>query len=689
MLIVDASNLRMGRHLSQPFEQPWNINMKKPAYLCTLVTMLFIASFSFASEEKEQFFDLATAKAAVSPEARFLPDELLVQFHVGVPQDKLEEIVRGNRGEEVEEIKAIRVKRIKVPSRALEQVKNALSRNPHVKFVENNYLADITRIPNDPSYSSQWHMSKVSAPQGWDICTGSDSVGVAIIDTGVDPGHPDLAGKLIPGWNFVTASADTRDILGHGTAVAGTAGALSDNGTGVAGLAWPNPIMPLAVVDATNGAAYSSLANAITYAVNRGMRVINISLAGPSYSWTLQNAVNYAWNNGAVVIASAGNDNASTKAYPAACTNVIAVGATDATDKRSSFSNYGPWLTISAPGTNIYTTSNGGGYGGWSGTSFSAPLTAGLAALIFSTNPALDNQQVKEILINSADDLGAVGFDQYFGYGRINVAKSLVAAQNSVALPDLTPPAVAITSPADGSTVSGLVTVAIDAADEVAVSKVEVLVDGSVIAADSAIPYTFLWDTTGLPPAIYRLEARATDSAGNHAVSQSVNVSVSAPDTPPSLTMDSMTTPTILQAQTLSGTVTDNLGVASIMVKVNSAVETPASLNGTAWSFKVAGLAVGSNNISVTAQDTAGNKTTIAATIVVKKAGDLNDDGMVDIRDALLAIRISVGVQAVSSEQIRVGDLAPFANGQPVPDGVVDIRDALAILRIALGLSAF
>ncbi len=238
----------------------------------------------------------------------------------------------------------------------LDVVREALSHNPHVEFVENNFLAEPSTIPNDSYYPSQWHLPKIDAPSGWDITSGSESLPIAIIDSGVDPDHPDLVAKLITGYNFLGSNTDTHDVLGHGTAVAGTAAAMTNNVTGVAGLACDNPVMPLVVLNSSNYASYYDISRAITYAVDRRVRVLNISIGGSSSSSTLQNAADYAWNKGALIFASAMNNNNSTPYYPAACNHVVAVAATTSIDTKASFSSYGTWVDISAPGASIYTT---------------------------------------------------------------------------------------------------------------------------------------------------------------------------------------------------------------------------------------------------------------------------------------------------------------------------------------------
>ena len=190
--------------------------------------------------------------------------------------------------------------------------------------------------------------------------------------------------------------------------------------------------MPLVALNASNYASYSNIARAITYAADRGVRVINVSITGTTASSTLQSAVNYAWNKGSVVIAAAGNSGSTAMGYPAACDKVIAVGSTESTDAKSSFSNYGTWIDVTAPGSGIYTTFRGGGYGAASGTSFASPITAGVAALMLSVKPALTATQLTELLRGSARDLGTAGFDVSFGAGRIDANQAVLAANQAV-----------------------------------------------------------------------------------------------------------------------------------------------------------------------------------------------------------------------------------------------------------------
>lgn len=253
-------------------------------------------------------------------------------------------------------------------------------------------------------------------------------VTVAIIDSGIDSSHPELKGRLQPGYNFLHKSTDTRDLAGHGTMVAGVA-ALA----GGAGCA-EQPrgkimLMPLVVSDGSGAAASRTIAEAIRYAADRGARIINISYGGRAEPELLQQAVDYAWDKGGVVFAAAMNDTSGHPCFPAACDKVVAVAATGLNNGRADFSNYGDWITLAADGTLVPTTTTGGGYAAVNGTSYASPAAAGLAALLLLANPALSASQLVGVLAENADDLGDPGFDWNFGYGRVNPGKGLKAAR--------------------------------------------------------------------------------------------------------------------------------------------------------------------------------------------------------------------------------------------------------------------
>jgi subtilisin family serine protease len=331
---------------------------------------------------------------------------------------------------------------LSVPEESSAAVMASLRDSGLFEYVERDYYAHTAAVPNDPLFSSQWYLPTLQVPQAWDV--SASGALVAVIDSGVDATHPDLAGKLVTGWNFLNGNTDTSDTMGHGTAVAGTLAAAANNGVGTVGVSAASQIMPLVVVSAEDLAAYSDIAAAIQYAADRGVRVINISIGGAYASAALQSAVDYAWNKGAVVFAAAMNTSSSTPYYPAACTHALAVAATDSSDRLASFSNFGDWVSLSAPGSNILAPLAGGGYGYWYGTSFSAPIAAGVAALSLAANPALTNAMLVDALEQNADDLGTPGKDPYYGWGRVNALRAVTAAKEKAIAVSVAPPSASL-----------------------------------------------------------------------------------------------------------------------------------------------------------------------------------------------------------------------------------------------------
>lgn len=563
-------------------------------------TIVFILTFAFVVDA-----------LAAPPTSKRVSGELLVQVRAGAARDALDGEFKRLNATAAQEIPGIKVKRIRINDANRDKVKAALARNPQVTFVEDNFLAQGLLTPSDTTYPSQWHLPKIAAPQGWDLSTGAAGVPIAIIDSGIDADHPDLAAKLLPGYNFLNGTTVTDDLFGHGTAVAGSAGAIGNNALGVAGVAWDNPLMPMVVLDTSNYATYANIASAIIRAVDQGAKVLNISIGGSSPSITLQSAVNYAWSKGAVIVSSAANYSVSTPYYPAACENVLAISATDRYDALSSFSNFGSWIDLAAPGSTIYTTNRGGGYGAWNGTSFSSPIVAGLAGLIWSVNPALTNAEVVDILKRGADDLGTAGFDPSFGFGRINAYNSLQLAQSFAPAPDLSVPTVALTSPGDGATVGGTVVVNASAGDNLAVSRVDLLIDGKVFAGDSSAPYSFSWNTAGLADGWRTLSAVAYDEAGNAGESAEILVQVvnqPADADPPTVNIISpFAGATITKKLTVSVAATDNVAVTRIDLSVDGKLIKTVYASSLALSLNTAYLSAGAHTLTAEAFDAAGN----------------------------------------------------------------------------------
>lgn len=303
-----------------------------------------------------------------------------------------------------------------------------------VQFIEPHYLyltneETSMNAPNDALFEKyQWNIPDIQAVTGWDLSKGSEDVTIAVLDTGVQLDHPDLVNRLTTGFNVEDSSSNANDDFGHGTHVAGIIGATVNNEEGIAGVSWYNKIMPVKVLNSTGAGSTYSVAQGIIWATDNGAKVINMSLGNYASADFLHEAIKYAYEKDVVLIAASGNDNTERPGYPAAYPEVFAVGATSNTHERASFSNYGDYIDVVAPGDSIASTYIGGQYAALSGTSMASPHVAALAGLIRSINPSLTNVQVMEIMRQSASDLGDSGKDNYFGYGEINVQRALTTA---------------------------------------------------------------------------------------------------------------------------------------------------------------------------------------------------------------------------------------------------------------------
>jgi thermitase len=555
----------------------------------------------------------------------FVPGRVLVGFKHGVPPSRVQALLAAAGARSVGQIPHIDVQIVQLPPQASEvAAARAFAQRPEVAFSEPDRLVPPAMVPNDTYYYMAWHLSKISAPTAWDTTCGSSSVTIAILDTGVDGTHPDLSPKIVPGWNFYDNNSNTSDVYGHGTAVAGTAAACSNNGIGVASIAWNCKIMPIRVADANGYATYSALASGITYAADHGARVANASFEA-SNSATIDSAAQYLQGKGGVVTIAAGNEGTfnSSPDDP----YVLTVSATDSSDALASWSNTGNNVDLAAPGVNVATTLSGGGYGTGSGTSFSAPVVAGVAALVISVNPSLTATQIQNVLKQSADDLGAAGWDPSYGWGRVNAARAVSLALGTSGgggggTADTTPPTVSFGSPAAAATVSGTVSVQVNAGDNVGVASVSFSVDGASQGSDTSSPYSFSWNTAGWSNGSHTLTAKATDAVGNStSASVTVTVSNAAPDsTAPTISITSPKAGATVSGTNVSVLVSaaDNVGVVKVELYVDgklTATSTAAPFT-TKWNVKNA--AKGAHTLCCKAYDAAGNVGT-SATITVYK----------------------------------------------------------------------
>ncbi|HET8630527.1 MAG TPA: S8 family peptidase [Thermomicrobiales bacterium] len=321
-----------------------------------------------------------------------------------------------------------------------------LRSDPSVAYAEPNYILTMDRTPNDPQYAQQWALPKIGADKAWDLTTGGPIV-IAMLDTGISPTHPDLAGRLVPGYDFINNTAQVTDDNGHGTFTAGIAGASGNNGVGVAGMSWGARLMPVKILDQDGRGPVSAFAQGIRFAVDNGAQIVNVSAGIPVPSQTMEAAVSYAISQNVVVVAASGNVADGVQNYPAAYPNVIAVAASTPNDTIADFSSYGSYVWVSAPGVNILSTyyKDGDTYAILSGTSASTPFVSGTIALMMSLQPkAMTPQAVRQILRATAVDILTPGFDPQSGFGRLDTFHAVVLA--SMPQPTLTGAAVTPTS---------------------------------------------------------------------------------------------------------------------------------------------------------------------------------------------------------------------------------------------------
>jgi subtilisin family serine protease len=327
---------------------------------------------------------------------------------------------------------------VKMPNMSEAQAIGYLSSLPGVEYAEPDHEFHATAVPTDPCFAApcetsakQWSLEKVGLPAAWDINTGRESISIAIVDSGVDAGHPDLEGQVRVGDNFST-DLDNDDDFGHGTHVAGIAGASTNNNQGIAGVDWAADLLSVKVLNGNGVGTATAISKGVRYATDQGVRIINLSLGASTFSQALADAVVYAQERGVLVIAAADNQASTTLTYPGALPGVVAVGASTPSDALASFSNYGTWVDLLAPGTGIISTwprakSNGVPYEVEDGTSMATPLVSGIAALVWSENPYLSAQGVARRLSATADPVQGGGI---VAGGRVSAERALSGLPN-------------------------------------------------------------------------------------------------------------------------------------------------------------------------------------------------------------------------------------------------------------------
>ena len=395
----------------------------------------------------------------------YVPDELIVKFKSGVSETEVSSL-NAEMGTEIKsssnkpgKFKVLKIKK----NKSVEELIAKYSDHKHIGYIEPNTYCYATAVPNDPYYSYQWHFDNtvtdgIHMEAAWNITSGDPGVIIGILDSGVayetyrhgrDRFYqaPDLAGTtFVSGYDFINNDSHANDDDGHGTHVCGTIAQTTNNGVGVAGIAYNCAIMPVKVLDETGSGTAASLANGLYFAADNGADVVNMSLSWPpgyNPGSTVENAIAYAYSHGVTLVASSGNDNVNQVCYPAAYdTYVIAVGATRYDEQIAYYSNTGSSLDIVAPGGDVTVDQNNDGYPDgvlqqtfdnnpasfdyyfFQGTSMAAPHVAGVAGLVIA-NGTTGPDNVREALQNSADDLGASGWDSEYGHGLLNAYAAL------------------------------------------------------------------------------------------------------------------------------------------------------------------------------------------------------------------------------------------------------------------------
>ncbi|HZN71668.1 MAG TPA: S8 family serine peptidase [Micromonosporaceae bacterium] len=379
------------------------------------------------------------------------PGEVLVQFRPGATGQEVAALHRQQGGQEVDAIPELDVRVVRVPPGQEVAQAAAYGRNPTVRFAEpNRRYRHASHGTNDPDVGRQWQYNSpandadIDAFEAWHVTTGAASVRIAVLDSGIDLSHEDLKSKVVGAKSFIRGRTSIEDAYGHGTHVAGSAAAVTDNARGVAGTCPACSLLNGKVLGDDGFGADSTVASGIVWATDNGAKVISMSLVNYYASQTVREAVDRAWQRGVVLVAAAGNDGGDYGAYPAAFDHVIAVGATDRNDRRWPSSNYGWWVDVAAPGAEVYSTApdhanrmfgTGVKYGTLSGTSMATPHAAGVAGLVWAGGRCTTNACVRDRLEDCSDkEVNGTGPDysgapvSFWAHGRINANRAVGTA---------------------------------------------------------------------------------------------------------------------------------------------------------------------------------------------------------------------------------------------------------------------
>jgi thermitase len=451
------------------FQKPWwkTINAKSVTLVVFIILflLLFIKYLATPPQNNQQKGNEVTQAPSYIPTTPKTKNRAAGQIVVKFKENISDAVISGRlkvfNAKIKSKIPGIRATVVEVPVGQEDAVMTALSKDPIVKYAEPDYIQRVNFVPNDTYFKNQWGLVNtgqtiknktgtanvdIHVQTAWDVSRGA-GIKVAVLDTGLDMTHPDLASKVIAQKIFTTSSID--DKFGHGTHVAGIIAAKTNNGQGVAGVCPDCQLMIGKIMGDDGTGLSSSISTGITWAADNGAKVINLSEGGPDRASLQEDAIKYAWSKGVVLVAASGNSSSTKSFYPAALPNVISVAATDNTDKKAYFSNYGTWVNIAAPGENIYSTVPTHAYAMQSqsplaltyeyisGTSMAAPMVSGIAALVWASPQGTSATNVARRILDTADKITGTG--RYWESGRVNAAKAVGVAVSPSVLPSAAP----------------------------------------------------------------------------------------------------------------------------------------------------------------------------------------------------------------------------------------------------------
>jgi thermitase len=410
------------KHVSRKNTSSFRVNFITVIFISVLIAVFLVKGY----------MDKAPSQLVAGASS---PNEVIIKYKSETPEAEKEKVRKARKAKVKEKINQIHIEVMKLEEGDTASAIKEYKKNPNVEYAEPNFIAQSSLVTREAALSTQWGLFTIqaaseSAQSAWDITQGSKSVRIAILDTGISDIPRDFSQKVVRSQNF-SDSPTVLDQHGHGSHVAGIAGAKNNNNVAIASVGYNSMLLNGKILGDNGSGYYSWMINGIVWAADQGAQVINISAGGPSESQALLDAVNYAWGKNTVIVAAAGNYSSNTPHYPAYYDNVIAVAATDKNDVKASFSNWGTWVDVAAPGVSISSIYYKG-MNSWtwmSGTSQATPHVAGTAGLVWATGICQTNICVREQIEKTADPV--VGTGTQWTWGRLNAYKA-VATNNPV-----------------------------------------------------------------------------------------------------------------------------------------------------------------------------------------------------------------------------------------------------------------